>query len=133
MSNSDDYKELAGEINVLRNDVARSAHASKFTASANKSAIDENKSELKEVERRLRELEGKLPTYELRLSQVEGTTKEHTGKIRTAEIEEAKDEKGVALAQNKTELKGKQLALYGSIAVAVITGIVNLLLHFFGG
>jgi SMC interacting uncharacterized protein involved in chromosome segregation len=134
---ADDYKELAREVNGLRNDLAKSAAAGKFTASANRASIEEVKTAQAKLEHRLRVLEGTAPTIELRLSQLEETDKEHTGKIRTIEVETAKDSGAIEVAKTKEEEKtkriDKQWGVYAAIATALITGILNLLMHIFGG
>lgn len=132
MANAEDYKEIARELNVLRDDLARSATASKFTASANKSAIDEQKARLGRLEERLRVLEAIGPKTDHRLVQLEDRDKEHTGKIRTFEINGAKDEKDVEIKKVQADIFKSKWAFYGIVASAVAPGLIALILQLLG-
>lgn len=131
-----DYKEIARELNNLRHDLARSAAAGKFTASANKGAIEELKAQVIKLERRLRTLESVTPTVELRLLRLEEKDKEHTGKIQTFEVTKAESMGVLEVIKTKEEEETKRAhkrwALYATVITSLITSVFNLLMHLWG-
>ena len=122
MSGVEIYKELARETNELRNDLTRHSHAAKFAASANKAAIEELKVKQVRLEERIRELERREAVNADRIEELRVAKKEHTGKIATLTVNDARD---IA----STEKTKAQWALYAAVAAALVSGIASLLVQ----
>lgn len=129
MSDADLYKDLARETNDLRNDLTRHGHAAKFATSANKAAIDDMKDRQSKLEERIRDLEKKEAVNSDRIDDLRESKKEHTGKIQTLTVNDAKD-------VVKSEKTKAQWGLYAAVAVAVVSALASLavqLLKMLGG
>ena len=122
MSDHDTYKELAKEANELRNDLTKQSQAAQFAAKANKAAIDELKERVGKVEDRVHEMEKREAVNDERVKNLLETRKDHTGKIQSLTINDAKDEK-------ETEKTKAKWGLYGAVAVAVLSGLASLLVQ----
>jgi len=120
MSENETYKDMARETNELRNDLTRHSHAAKFATSANKSAIEDLRSEQAKLEERVRELEKREAVSSDRIEELREAKREHTGKIQTLTVNDAKDTSGTEKAKAKW-------GLYAGVAVAVVSGLASLL------
>lgn len=117
-----DYNEVARELNELRNDLTRHSHAAKFAAGANKAAIEDLKRRIEAMDAMLRGLKEREAADAVRLQNLEETRKEHTGRIETLRVNEARDLAG-------SQRSAAKWGLYGAIAVAVISGVASLALQ----
>lgn len=122
MSDSELYKEIAREANDLRSDLTRHSHAARFAASANKAAVEDLKSKQLKLEERLRDLERREAVNADRIGDLRDAKREHTGKIQTLSINDARDDK----VAEKTKAAWR---LYGMVAVAVVSAVGSLILQ----
>lgn len=127
-----DLEQITTKVDELREDLTKMAGASMFSLSANKAAVAEERRRRDGLELRMRAAETDLATLLLRVHQLEGANKEHTGKIRTMELSDAREEKKTTLVASHNELLESKWKVYGVVLGAILPGAIALILQLLG-
>ena len=127
MSDSD-IKELRRDVGDVKNDLAKGIGAVSYMTESNEKEISEAKREraalLRDVQDFRLTMEARLVKLEVVQGNSEESRREHTGRVRTLELDDARDEAGGK----------KSAAKWGTVGVVVaagISGFASLAIHVF--
>lgn len=121
------YIQLSKELAEIDKDLTTGLASVGYMNKANKESIKELQNRIAYVEQQLKQAEVIQAALRVRLDKLEDKDKEHTGKIRTIEIQDAKKDTEVYKI-SRDDMKTR-LSFWGPIVVAIATGLISIIMQ----